>query len=71
MNKFVQHVAGEMAEGLQHCILCGSVLIDYRDSYFIDGGMVRGWPEGPVCVNGNFSMAGTPAEEEVVPCISK
>jgi hypothetical protein len=69
---FTQHTAGALIEGVQRCVVCGLILIDYRGAYFLEGGdgiaKPSGWPMGPVSVRGNFSMAGTPLDETVIPC---
>lgn len=53
----IRHIAGPMEEGLQRCVVCGEILIDYRNAEQIvhldsDGATKRtredlkGWVEG-------------------------
>lgn len=55
--KWTRHIAGKMIDGVQRCIICGHILIDYRNACIIGGGngKLRGWDEGDVFVNGNNS----------------
>lgn len=34
MTKIIRHVAGELLDGVQHCIVCGMMIVDYRDALF-------------------------------------
>lgn len=54
------HIAGELVEGVQCCILCGGVLSDYRGAAWEQGTPApAGWTKGAaVTRNGNMTAIG-------------
>ncbi len=62
------HVAGAYSGGVQHCVICGGVLVDHRGSVQIAGGGGRpgGFPEGPVTKQGNCTSVG--AHDDLPEC---
>lgn len=66
---FIKHIAGEFSDGLQHCVICGFVLADYRHAMVPKGQrMPGGWEPGPVYVSGNFYSAVLAMGETAEPC---
>lgn len=61
-QQWIRHIAGELIEGVQLCVICGAVLIDYRNSSFLgsDGSIPLGWAKGAVFINGGNSMKAEP-----------
>lgn len=46
---YIEHRAGVFEDGLQICVLCGIVLVDYTDDWLSTRpGPLHGWPEGPL-----------------------
>lgn len=66
---YTRHVAGELVNNMQHCVVCGMVLTDYRNAaYFGDGPPPKGWAPGEVYVRGNFYMSTPPLDEPIKDC---
>lgn len=64
----VKHIAGEMIEGVQYCLICGQVLCDYRGAVSPEKGWVpQGWPDGFIYVRGNMTST-SPLSEIVEDC---
>lgn len=55
----MNHIAGEYSDLMQHCIICGEVIIDDRGAvYPEDGPCKKGFPPGPVYQRGNLTSVG-------------
>lgn len=54
---YTRHTAGEMVDGIQRCVVCGHVLIDYTKTRLVpsDAPLSKGWKPGHVYVLGNYS----------------
>lgn len=62
------HLAGAFEDGVQHCVMCGKVLCDYRNAMIPDGQPTpKGWPKGEVYQLGNMTQTDQP--EEYTACI--
>ena len=48
---YVEHIASEMKDLVQECIMCGTTLTDYRGAMVLGGGKPVSWPIGPVYVS--------------------
>lgn len=69
MSAYTQHVAGPMTDGVQHCVVCGLVLMDYRQAMVPAGDTLpTGWAEGPVYVCGNFWTSEAPRNVTINEC---
>lgn len=54
----IVHTAGKYENGMQHCIVCGVVIVDDRGAMIQEGQRApKGFPEGPVTVDGAMSAA--------------
>lgn len=54
----VLHIAGELIDGVQRCVICGHILQDYRGASFTGGQLPKVWSsEGFVAVSGNLMFA--------------
>ena len=70
---YTKHIAGEMADGVQRCVICGFVIADYRHTMVEEGSPpLRGWQEGEVFVsdssNPKVFTTMLPPEEVFVNC---
>lgn len=69
MAVWTKHISGALTNGMQHCVLCGKVLSDYRNTATIQSSTpLRGWPEGAVYVYSNISTTLEPTDEKIKPC---
>lgn len=58
---FTKHIAGELINGVQYCVLCSKILADYRNTVSPDGFKASGWPENePVYIKDNISQTSDP-----------
>lgn len=50
--KYTKHIAGKFENWMQHCIICGEVISDYRNSMMPVGSPPpAGFPEGDVYIS--------------------
>lgn len=62
--KTTRHVAGPMEGQVQYCVICGTVLTDYRGAMVpIGQPPLRGWEEGEVFVRGNMTSTKCPTHQ--------
>ncbi len=52
MSLPVQHIVGASIDGVQSCVLCGTVIADYRNAMTCTPGPIPTWPEGDIYVHG-------------------
>lgn len=73
MSKATRHIVGETNGGLQHCIICGEVIADYRGAAFyppLEDSQILSWPEGEIYMQGKNPtvISTTEPEDGFVPC---
>lgn len=58
-NNTVRHIAGEMVDLVQRCVICGYVILDYTNSpYYVGGGELKGFREGEVFITHSEGFRG-------------
>lgn len=76
MPKYIRHVVGPMVDLIQHCVICGEVIADYRGAMVHPAptGPIQGWAEGNLFISvatnpTTFKTeAWPPPPEDVVDC---
>lgn len=68
----IRHIAGELTDGVQRCVVCGYIISDYRGAVHAissDGTQwqPKGFREGEVFVKGNFTSI-SPIEDDFKDC---
>lgn len=52
MRSYVRHVAGEMNDMVQQCVICGTIISDYRNVMVPNGqSFPKGFPAGEIFVS--------------------
>jgi len=63
--KTIRHIAGEMVNGIQRCIICGEVICDYTNTLTpSEQPPLKGWPEGDIFISGNMTTIFPPDKFE-------
>ena len=58
---YTRHIAGELIQGVQRCVVCGFILSDYRNTLTSTPHIpLKGWSEGAVYVKGNITQIAQP-----------
>ena len=52
MDLPVRHVIGECTNAMQHCVVCGKLILDNRGGATEDGGPPPSWPTGDIYIVG-------------------
>jgi len=63
----IQHKAGQMINGVQHCLICGIILCDYRNTLSPDKFTPEGWAENAdIFITGNMTSTIAPLIERFI-----